>query len=273
ANGCETNVQGDLANCGACGRACGAVANGTGTCSAGACRVASCASGFADCDGLVPNGCELNTTSDENNCGACGRVCATGQECTAGACVSVLRSEVRVCGSVSRDVRTFFPAGTSFTLVSSCTPSVTTQAMFITRSGSGYNGPALAAYITAGGIVLTEYSISHTVFNAVFGTAAPQGASNGSCTDNIPMNFQFSPGDQFWADNPFVVHNSPGCGHNVGNFPGVTPIVGWNASNVAVAYRRLSLGRFWAVDVDWQDNESSWLPNSSRLMGYMMTTR
>jgi hypothetical protein len=145
--------------------------------------------------------------------------------------------------------------------------------MLISRSGSGYSGPALAAYIAAGGIVITEYSITHTVFNAVFGTAVTQGANNGGCQDNIPMNFQFTPGDQFWVDNPFVAHNSPGCGHNVGNLPGVTPIVGWNSTNVAVAYRRSSLGRFWAVDVDWQDDENYWLANSSRLMGYMITTR
>ncbi len=273
ANGCEVNLQGDVANCGACNRACGAASNGTAGCSAGACRVSACNVGFADCDGAFGTGCEVNTTNSVSNCGACGRVCASGMTCSAGVCASSLRTEVRLCGGSSRDVRTFFPAGTSFTLVSSCTPSATTQAMLISRSGSGYVGSALAAYITAGGVVLTEYNITHTVFNAVFGTAVGQGARQGGCQDNIPMGFQYSPGDPFWVANAFASNPSHGCGYNVGAFPGITPIVGWSSSTVAVAYRRLGTGRLWLVDVDWQDNESYWNANSTRLMGYMLTHR
>lgn len=273
ANGCEVNLQGDVTHCGACGTACPAPANGTAGCTAGACRVTACNAGHGDCDGLFANGCETDTNSSTANCGACGHACTGGLVCSMGACVSPLRTEVRVCGSSSRDVRTFFPTGTSFALISSCTPTAQTQAMLITRSGSGYSGAALNAYITAGGIVLTEYNISQNVFNAVFGGGASQGALYGSCEDNIPMGFQFSPGDQFWRDNTFAPNPSYGCGYSVGAYPGITPIVGISSTSVAVAYRDLGTGRLWLVDVDWQDSERYWNANSSRLMGYMITHR
>jgi hypothetical protein len=71
ADGCETNLGSTVSSCGACGRAC-AVSNGTPGCSAGACTVAACNSGFANCNGNAGDGCEVNLRTDVNNCGACG---------------------------------------------------------------------------------------------------------------------------------------------------------------------------------------------------------
>jgi len=34
-----------------------------------------CNAGFANCDNLSGNGCEVNTTNDNANCGNCGVVC------------------------------------------------------------------------------------------------------------------------------------------------------------------------------------------------------
>ena len=76
ANGCEIDTTGDLNNCGGCGKACAAVANGSPACAMGACAVASCKAGYADCDKTYANGCEVNTTSDAKNCSACGMACA-----------------------------------------------------------------------------------------------------------------------------------------------------------------------------------------------------
>jgi hypothetical protein len=52
------DTKSDVKHCGGCS-ACAAVSNGTAACVGGACTVASCSSGFIDCDGKVDNGCEL----------------------------------------------------------------------------------------------------------------------------------------------------------------------------------------------------------------------
>jgi hypothetical protein len=85
-NGCEVSTVTDARNCGACGSVCRmAPGLGTASCAASRCAVA-CNAGYADCDRNPGNGCEssLNTVT---NCGACGRVCGTGQTCSAGNCV------------------------------------------------------------------------------------------------------------------------------------------------------------------------------------------
>jgi hypothetical protein len=58
-NGCEVSLQTDPTNCGRCGNVCPTTAtNGTQTCSAGRCKVGTCNAGWADCNGLVSDGCE-----------------------------------------------------------------------------------------------------------------------------------------------------------------------------------------------------------------------
>ena len=87
ANGCETNVSVDPRNCGGCGHVC-TTANGTAGCGGGSCTVASCNPGFGDCNRNVADGCETNLNTDPKNCGACGKVCGTGQSCVKGACAA-----------------------------------------------------------------------------------------------------------------------------------------------------------------------------------------
>ncbi|OIP32185.1 MAG: hypothetical protein AUK47_20995, partial [Deltaproteobacteria bacterium CG2_30_63_29] len=104
-NGCEVNKNTDLNNCGACTAVC-SLAHATETCTSGVCSLASCDSGWADCDNNPATGCEADTSqpittcycsgvsknlqTDVANCGACGNVCdapdATGESCTAGVC-------------------------------------------------------------------------------------------------------------------------------------------------------------------------------------------
>ncbi|WP_156338033.1 hypothetical protein [Chondromyces crocatus] len=88
ANGCETNLQNSVGNCGACGNAC-STANGTPACSAGSCGIGACNSGFGNCDGNAANGCETNLQNSVGHCGACGTVCSVANgtpSCTGGAC-------------------------------------------------------------------------------------------------------------------------------------------------------------------------------------------
>jgi MYXO-CTERM domain-containing protein len=93
-DGCEYANAGfatDLSNCGGCNRPC-APAHASGSCQAGACKVAACANGYSDCNAAAADGCEYANTgfaTDVSNCGACGSVCnptnGTGS-CAAAVC-------------------------------------------------------------------------------------------------------------------------------------------------------------------------------------------
>ncbi len=88
-NGCEVDTRTTLAHCGGCGQSC-APANATGTCAAGVCGIGACTTGFADCDGVASNGCEVNLQTDLRHCGTCNNLCPTPSSgsavCSAGAC-------------------------------------------------------------------------------------------------------------------------------------------------------------------------------------------
>jgi hypothetical protein len=84
-NGCEVDTRASVSNCGACGNACPGRSNGAAACAAGACGV-TCNAGFADCDGAVATGCEVDVRASASHCGACGRACAAGEACVGGSC-------------------------------------------------------------------------------------------------------------------------------------------------------------------------------------------
>jgi len=86
-NGRCVNLAYDATNCGQCGYSCPAVANGWPICRQGTC-IASCNTGFADCDESFTNGCEVNLMTDRGNCGGCGVICmAEFPCCVNGDCV------------------------------------------------------------------------------------------------------------------------------------------------------------------------------------------
>jgi hypothetical protein len=96
ANGCEVDLTGDVRNCGSCGAVCD-LPNATASCAGGRCAVASCAAGFADCDGVAANGCEVNVRADASHCGGCGMRCAPAN--AAGACVAGVCTVAACTGS------------------------------------------------------------------------------------------------------------------------------------------------------------------------------
>ncbi len=85
ADACEVNTASDPNNCSACGLSCPNHPNSSRTCTGGTCGFA-CDPGFADCDVMVANGCEINTTSDNSNCGNCGLTCPGIQTCVNSVC-------------------------------------------------------------------------------------------------------------------------------------------------------------------------------------------
>lgn len=55
----------------------------------GACAIATCEGSYENCDGEVANGCEVDLSRDEDNCGACGNACALANAanvCNRGTC-------------------------------------------------------------------------------------------------------------------------------------------------------------------------------------------
>jgi len=81
-----TDTSVDDANCGACGNACPWTdaeppPNMEYRCANGKCGQLRCRRGWANCNGNLDDGCEVNVTDDEENCGACGKACSAGQKC------------------------------------------------------------------------------------------------------------------------------------------------------------------------------------------------
>ncbi len=86
ADGCEVNTNTDPNNCSGCGLKC-VLPNAAPACVGGACAIGSCNPGYADCNMVPTDGCEVNTSTDPNNCGTCGFQCTGGETCVSGKCV------------------------------------------------------------------------------------------------------------------------------------------------------------------------------------------
>ncbi len=87
-NGCEVDTRVSLAHCGACGATC-APLNATAVCGAGSCGFGTCAMGWASCDGIARNGCEVDTRIAQLHCGGCNINCTrprASSSCESGAC-------------------------------------------------------------------------------------------------------------------------------------------------------------------------------------------
>jgi hypothetical protein len=86
-DGCERDLYNDAGYCGTCGTSCltkVGTQNVTGVAcdGSGGCAVTSCATGYADCDGLFATGCEVQKSEDDQNCGGCSTGGGGGINCT-----------------------------------------------------------------------------------------------------------------------------------------------------------------------------------------------
>ncbi len=100
---CDVNLSTDIQNCGACGVQCPATTYYDGhflsiySCLEGQCVLACGAyAGFADCNGIVDDGCETSTKTNDN-CGACGVKCTDPSK----PCVQMPGSMQYACGCPS----------------------------------------------------------------------------------------------------------------------------------------------------------------------------
>ena len=83
-SGACVDTKNDPANCGGCALAC-SLPNATAYCASSACAVGPCTAGYANCNNVASDGCEVNLNTDANHCGACGNAC-DGGSCVAGVC-------------------------------------------------------------------------------------------------------------------------------------------------------------------------------------------
>ena len=165
--------------------------------------------------------------------------------------------DVLLCGGSGQAVAQIIPAGWSWS--SSCEINARTQGVFITRSGPGeddYDAERLRSWVSAGGVVVTEYNVSHRVYNEVWGTNQPQGGRFSGCSDNIPTQRRWNTGDAFWRAVGQRSEGS-GCGYDLDHLPGITKLAGPDSSTTALAYRDYGAGRVWLANVDWQDGDAS----------------
>jgi hypothetical protein len=79
----------DVNNCGGCGYSCPAVPAGqTATCTASRCRYGAIGEPrMGDCNRNAADGYEVNLDADVNNCGGCGTMCTSAQQCCNGTCI------------------------------------------------------------------------------------------------------------------------------------------------------------------------------------------
>lgn len=110
-NGCEASLKTDAANCNACNNVCPpGPTNTIPSCVAGTCGLA-CVAGYAHCDGVPTDVCETDTSSDPNNCGACGKGCGAGGVCNLGACIFSSCATARAAQTLPNGVYTIDPDG------------------------------------------------------------------------------------------------------------------------------------------------------------------
>lgn len=85
-NNCNGTADDSLATQLSCTASFGTPPNTFFACIDSSCSVDTCIEGWADCNAEVSDGCETDTRSSLDHCGACGSFCGVGGACSAGEC-------------------------------------------------------------------------------------------------------------------------------------------------------------------------------------------
>ncbi len=106
-DGCEASIESDPDRCGGCELVCSGNHIAARTCSSGECDGA-CDPGFADCnDDKRTDGCEIATSNDPANCGACAQTCQAPQNaialCVGGQCSAACVGSYVDCNMTMND--------------------------------------------------------------------------------------------------------------------------------------------------------------------------
>ena len=101
-DGCEVRLNSSAT----CGTNCWDIVNcgGYSVCKNGVCE---CQVGYANCDGDWNNGCEINMTNDENNCGGCNIACGIGEKCINSKCGKGYRRQISINNASSTDLANY----------------------------------------------------------------------------------------------------------------------------------------------------------------------
>lgn len=192
------------------------------------------------------------------------------------------RPNIMFCGSTSRTGANLYSGAGPYTEQNGCAPDATVQALLITRGGTtAGNGAAWLAYLNAGGQIITEYSISVAVYNAIYGTAyAPANAQFGDCDDNAMPQVKLNPGNAFWVANNITVTpaGQGGCGLNdlatlvTGEAPNLIALGAALSGQTMFAIRAQGGGHLNLLEADWQDGQPQYTADSRTFMGALIST-
>ena len=192
-----------------------------------------------------------------------------------------LRSDLMYCGTSQRMGADLYLGVGPFNEVSGCLPDGDTQALMVSRSGTiTGNGAAWLAYLDAGGVIISEYSITHLVHNEIYGTGYAQGTRYGPCYDSSMPSLKLNTDHPFWQANTGLTETDPaveGCGYDVSAIvngeAAVTALGGWaQTPGISFAIRPQGAGVLWLLDKDWQDmNTGGYEEDSKNFMGALIS--